>query len=119
MYNLPYSLETRFKLYLKVLPIIQESIVCLSFVFGILLIGLGSYKYLKNKKKSTIVTNKEWFDEDFITRMDNKLKTYIPETHASMTSQELEKYYDSLVTPINQDLTFDEFQHLREDDILE
>lgn len=72
-----------------------------------------------------MVTNKDWLDDDFLTRMDNKLKSYVPEKRASMTAYELKKYYDSLITSIDDDhdvnvddereeLTYDEFQHLKE-----
>lgn len=114
---MPHGLEMRFKLYLSILPIVEKSAIYLCFIFGVLLMILAFYKYLKLSKNNV---RKTWFDGDFGAITDNKFNTYLPEKRGKMTQQEFDKYYGSLVTPISQELiTYEDFQNSKEADILE
>ncbi|KAK5638443.1 hypothetical protein RI129_012738 [Pyrocoelia pectoralis] len=95
LFGLPDSLQSRFRLYLNVLPIVETVSMYASFVLGTFLIWLSCWQYLKKIKNMTR-TRKTWIDE-FVEEPDTIKR-------ASLTNRELETYYDSLVTPLNQDI---------------
>lgn len=86
----------------------------LGFIGGILCLILSSYKFAARRKEKQ--HSVPWVDEE-MAYIDRKLSNYIPEKRASMSSKELEVYISSLVTPLNQELSFQEFQEMKEDDV--
>lgn len=60
--------------------------------------------------------NGMWIEEEFSNvDIEKKLSKYLPEKRASMTAKDLEFYIDSLVAPLNQEISFEEFQEMKEE----
>lgn len=95
------------------MPIVEKIGMYLGFIGGALCLMLSSYKFAARRKERE---NIPWVDEE-MSYIDRKLSNYIPEKRTSMSSKELEVYISSLVTPLNQDLSFQEFQEMKEDDV--
>ncbi|CAH0548626.1 unnamed protein product [Brassicogethes aeneus] len=114
LYQLPTSLSVKFRMYLNVLPMVEECGMYLLFISGVFLI-LYSIKKLVTTSSSRNIFNSSWVEDDFVINMDKKISNYIPEKRASMTAKELEQYITSLVTPLNQEISFQEFLEMREE----
>lgn len=77
MYSLPDSMEQRFKLYLNILPAVEQTAMYLLFAAGIIFIVLTIYrltfrimfKSLNNKKQCNFVISDLWIDKEK-SRMD-------------------------------------------------
>ncbi|KAF2896791.1 hypothetical protein ILUMI_09386 [Ignelater luminosus] len=119
MQRLPESLANRFRLYLNVLPVFQTAMIYFSFIIGTILVIVAAYKYIRKIKTFGKVYKSAWSDEFVEEDINRKLSTYsyVPEKRASLSSKELEIYFSSLITPLNQDITFEEFQNLKEENI--
>lgn len=115
LYGLPSSLNLRFVLYIKILPVFEQAVMYISFIMGAFCLMFSTYKGVA-KRKTESTGNPHWIDEE-MAYIDRKLSNYIPEKRASLSSKELEVYISSLVTPLNQDLSFQEFQEMKEDDV--
>lgn len=114
MNGLPDSLALRFHLYLNVLPLLEQIAMYCCFIGGVICLVLAVYRCVVRRhleKNSKI----RWVDEE-MAYIDRKM-SYIPEKRSSMSQKELEVYMSSLVAPLNQNLTFEEFQELREDNV--
>lgn len=114
MYSLPDSLALRFKFYLNILPTFEDIIMYLFLISGVALVLVSFYRLYQMKSRIHVKNRigTQWLDEDF---NDKPLDFLRIENRKDMTSKELEVYYSSLITPINQDLSFQEFSELRED----
>lgn len=114
MYSLPSFLSARFNLYINVLPSVETGAICLLFIAGVFFIGLSLYRLYQMKNRWTVQNRvgTQWLDEDL---NDKNLEFLRVENRKDMTSKELEVYYSSLITPINQDLSFQEFNELKEE----
>ncbi|XP_030747481.1 scavenger receptor class B member 1-like isoform X2 [Sitophilus oryzae] len=101
MYKLPPKLNLRFKFYLEIIPTAQTCIMYASFVLGAVFLIYSVHKFTKSK---TVQRNNEmpWIEDELVMNIDRKLSSYIPEKRSSLTSKELEVYFNSLVTPLNQ-----------------
>ncbi|KAF5286498.1 hypothetical protein FQR65_LT12581 [Abscondita terminalis] len=120
LYNLPDGLQTRFQLYLNVLPVVETVSMYSSFVFGVILMTVAVYKYLQKVKTISRVCKPTWNDE--CTEEDPSRKfarsiSYNTMRRESMSDRELQSYYSSLMAPLNQDITRDESQNLKEVDL--
>lgn len=120
LYSLPERLANRFNMYLNILPFVQTAIIYLFFGFGILFILLSIYKYTK-PLRSKQTQNNLWLDDEedgkeINHNLESRLTSYIPKKRASMSSKELEVYFNSLVTPLNQDLSYRDLQMLKDED---
>lgn len=119
MYSLPDSLATRFNLYLNVLPTVETVAMYLSFISGLTFIGMSVYR-LYQMKTSWTTQNRIGLgsstDEENYSDKDKNLRHFLKvENKRNMSSKELEVYYSSLITPLNQDISFHELQQLKED----
>ncbi|KAK4878304.1 hypothetical protein RN001_010810 [Aquatica leii] len=120
LYNLPDHLQTHFKMYLNVLPVVEVASMYSSFVLGGILLIVAIYKYLQKVKKVSQICKPTWNDdctEEDATRKFTRSLSYNTMRRESLTDKELKNYYSSLVTPLNQDITWEEFQSLKEDDV--
>lgn len=119
MQKLPDSLSNRFRLYLNVVPKLEVAGMYSSFVIGVMLVIIAAYKYTRRIRTFGKVYQTSWIDELVDEDVNKKLSTfsYVPEKRASLSSKELEIYFSSLVRPLNQDITFEEFQSLKEEDV--
>lgn len=114
MNGLPDSLALRFHLYLNILPLLQTTLMYFCFIMGVVCLVLAIYRCMKRKNLDE--TTNRCIDDEEMAYIDRKL-SYTPEKRASMTSKELEVYMSSLVIPLNQDMSFQEFQELKEDNV--
>lgn len=103
LYTLPEMLAARFRLYLNVLPLVEGGIMYFFFAVGSCFLLFSLYKFLTSKSKRNFY-NTQWIEDDFLN-IEKKLSNYKPKKRASMNAKELEVYFSSLVTPLNQDLT--------------
>lgn len=151
LYTLPTTLATRFHLYLNILPTAVTSIMYVMSSLGAIFMLVAIYKQIKlcrpnnqnnNKPNKTILANHKdiaWVEgedspltidsqchNDSDSAVNDRLQSYeLPTKRGSMTKQELKGYFDSLVAPMNQNLSGDDsspYQSLtytmRESDIL-
>lgn len=110
MNGLPDSLALRFHLYLNVLPLLETVAMYGCFIVGVICLTLAIYRCVMRRN-----TNVRCMDEE-MAYIDRKF-SYVPETRSSMTSKELEVYMNSLVIPLNQEMSFQEFQEMKEDNV--
>lgn len=116
MNGLPDSLALRFHLYLNVLPHLETVAMYCCFIVGIVCIALAIYRSMKRRNLMLEKpSNVRYMDEE-MAYIDRKL-SYTPEKRASITSKELEVYMSSLVIPLNPEMSFQEFQELKEDNV--
>lgn len=110
---MPTGLVLRFYFYINLLPVVEQVFLYSSFALAFLCLALAVYKCLAKK-----TTEKEvrWIDEE-MAYIDRKLSSYVPEKRSSLSTKELEVYMSSLVTPLNQELTFHEFQQMKEEEV--
>lgn len=114
MYSLPETLATKFRFYLNVLPTAEQGSMYMFFASGALLLLYSVVKFVNFSKKPQNFYNSPYLEEEF-GHKQRKLDCYLPEKRASMTKQELEDYFSSLVTPLNQEISFLEFQEMKEE----
>ncbi|XP_049824965.1 scavenger receptor class B member 1 isoform X2 [Aethina tumida] len=114
MYSLPETLATKFRFYLNVLPTAEQGSMYMFFASGALLLLYSVIKFVNSSKKPQNFYNCPYLEEEF-GHKQMKLDCYLPEKRASMTKQELEDYFSSLVTPLNQEISFLEFQEMKEE----
>ena len=107
MYGLPAGLNLRFRLYLQILPIGQTCLMYASFILGTIILLLSIRKFVA-ARRDRFTTSSPWIQDDLVLNIDRKLSSYIPEKRSSITSKELEVYYNSLIAPINQTLDGEE-----------
>lgn len=114
MNGLPDGLALRFHLYLNILPVLEQIAMYACFVAGVVCLPLAVYRCAVRRREKG---NKQvrFMDEE-MAYIDRKL-SYIPEKRGSMSSKEFEVYVSSLVTPLNQEISFQEFQDMKEDDV--
>lgn len=114
MDGLPDWLALRFHLYLNVLPLLETIAMYCCFVVGVVCLALAVYRCVarRNLEKNA---KAHWMDEE-MAYIDRKL-SYVPERRSSMSQKELEVYMTSLVAPLNQEITFQEFQEMKEDNV--
>lgn len=115
MNGLPDSLALRFHLYLNVLPLLEQVAMYCCFTIGIICLTLAIYRCFTRQNSNEKQPNIRYIDEE-MAYIDRKL-SYTPEKRCSMTSKELEVYMSSLVIPLNQEMSFQEFQELKEDNV--
>lgn len=126
MKELPEKVNDRFKLYLVVLPVVEQAIMYLSFLSGVILILYVTYKILYTNRSAIASGHKiskghynkqHWLDQNLANKdVENRLNDYIKvEKRHSMTSKELEVYYNGLITPLNQEITDEEFRNMKEE----
>lgn len=115
MNGLPDSLALRFHLYLNVLPHLENVAMYCCFIVGVICIALAIYRSVMRRNLIEKTSDARYMDEE-MAYIDRKL-SYTPEKRASMTSKELEVYMSSLVIPLNQEMSFQEFQELKEDNV--
>ncbi|XP_063922321.1 scavenger receptor class B member 1-like isoform X5 [Zophobas morio] len=106
LYSLPDMLAARFRLYLNTLPGVEQAITYFFFVMGAAFLATSVYKFLTSKTDRSY--NTRWIEDDLVLNIEKKLSSYKPEKRASMTAKELEVYFSSLVTPLNQELCPDD-----------
>ena len=103
MYGLPSNLKLRFKMYLQILPTAQTCLMYALFLSSVIFL-IYSIRRCLSSKKIQVHTRSPWIEDDLVLNIDRKLSSYIPEKNATLTSRELEVYFDSLVAPLNQAL---------------
>lgn len=116
MYSLPDFLAARMKLYLNVMPTVETVAMYSLLILGTLFIGLSISRLFKMKshwtKQNRIGTT--WLDEE-VRCETNRRSSKFAERRESVKSKELEVYYNSLITPLNEDMTFQDFLELKEE----
>lgn len=116
MEGLPDYLSTRFQLYINILPKTTEILQYFFVVSGFCALFYSIYKFIVSRRNKRVF-NSPWIEDDVILNIERKLSNYIPEKRSSLTPKELEGYIDSLVTPLNQDISFHEFISMKEEDV--
>lgn len=119
LYSLPGPLVERFQLYLNVLPLVQSVGMYFSFTVAVLFIALAFYKYAQKVRKLQRIYRTTWLDDDVEGDINRKLSafSYVPDKRTSLSTKELEVYFSSLIRPLNQDISFQEFQDMNDNDI--
>jgi hypothetical protein len=103
LYSLPDMLAARFRLYLNVLPLAEQGIMYFFLGVGGVFLAVSLYKFVTSKSNRDAY-NTRWIEDDFVLNIERKLSNYRPERKGSMNSKELEVYFSSLVTPLNQEI---------------
>lgn len=111
MYSLPDILAARFRLYINVLKYVERSIMYILFGFGCGSLLFALYKCITSKASRTVYSAC-WIEDDLT---EDKEKQYKPEKRSSMTAKELEVYFSSLVTPLNQEIEYDELSDIKDE----
>lgn len=112
-------MRIKFQFYINIGPITEEVLKYLSFILGTFCLAYAMYKFIKSRYNTTTnsYNNSVWIEDEFTAQTDieKKLCKYIPEKRASMNARELEVYINSLVTPLNQEISFQEFVEMKEE----
>lgn len=73
------------------------------FTIGVIFLAISLRKFTKSSKK--LSSNVKWLGEnDGMSSMERKLSAYVPESRRRMSDKEMDMYFTSLVTPLNQAL---------------
>ncbi|KAI4454900.1 scavenger receptor class b type-1 sr-b1 [Holotrichia oblita] len=103
LYTLPADLASRFHMYLNILPLVVQAIMYILFTIGVIFLAISLRKFTKSSKKLT--SNVKWLGEnEAMSSMERKLSVYIPESRRRMSEKDVDMYFTSLVTPLNQTL---------------
>ncbi|KAG7295692.1 hypothetical protein JYU34_021976 [Plutella xylostella] len=109
MYSLPESMETRFKLYLNILPVVEQACMYIFFILGVFFILLTVYRlafnvmfksFDKSKKQRNIIIGTDlWFEkENNAKHKSEKDEIYtpceIPLGDDSESDENLQLHYD-------------------------
>ncbi|XP_049883746.1 scavenger receptor class B member 1-like isoform X2 [Pectinophora gossypiella] len=108
MYSLPPSMESRFKLYLNILPIVEQVAMYLLFVAGAVLILLTVYrltfkimfKTFDSKKQRNFVIGDLWIDRE---KNANKDGVYSPCEIPLSETEDSDQLYDNERPPLFDD----------------
>lgn len=96
MDKLPDFLETRFRMYLNVLPVVEKCFMVICLAGGVLFFLLSLYKFIIVSKTRSQHQD-SWIEDELVYNMDRKLGSYIPARSSNLTAKELEVYIDSMV----------------------
>ncbi|XP_031330947.1 scavenger receptor class B member 1-like isoform X1 [Photinus pyralis] len=106
LYGLPDTLQSRFRLYLNVAPVVEVATMYVSFVLGTLLLSFACWQYTK-KIRTMTRPKTTWIDEYVEEDVIGNGRVYNALTRASLSDKELKTYYGSLITPLNQQIDGD------------
>ena len=101
MYELPQSMNTKFRLYLNILPIAQDVAIYSLFVGGAILLLCSIGKILLYQPKGT-TSNSQWCEAE----MQRQRLSFLNEKEPTIKMKEMDVYYNSLLSPQNEDATF-------------
>ncbi|XP_066602738.1 scavenger receptor class B member 1-like isoform X2 [Prorops nasuta] len=113
MHELPESMNNRFLLYLNVLPIVQEVIMYVLFLFGATFLVWSVAKILLHQPKGSTSPG-QWFEAE----MQRKRLSFLNERRASVKTKELDTYYNSLLSPTEEEqrsMPLEELPYLKEE----
>ncbi|XP_057659106.1 scavenger receptor class B member 1-like isoform X1 [Diorhabda carinulata] len=96
MNKLPDFLETRFRMYLNVLPLVEKCFMIIFLAGGVLFFLVSLYKFVR-VSRSRFRHQEPWIEDELVYNIDRKLSSYIPARSSSLTAKELEVYIDSMV----------------------
>ncbi|KAI4492425.1 hypothetical protein M0804_002216 [Polistes exclamans] len=92
MYELPSNRNALFYIYLNVLPVLQEVVIYLLFIFGTIFLIWSVVKILLYRPKESTI-NGEWFEEE----MQRKRLQFLNDRSSFTKSKEAESYYNTLL----------------------
>ncbi|XP_074039819.1 scavenger receptor class B member 1 isoform X2 [Leptinotarsa decemlineata] len=96
MDKLPDNLSTRFRLYLNVLPLMEEYLVYALFIGGAIFIIVSIYKIFQ-LRHSDFSFEDPWIEDEIVHNIDRKLSSYIPEKRRSLADKEIEVYIENMI----------------------
>ncbi|XP_014600667.1 PREDICTED: scavenger receptor class B member 1-like isoform X2 [Polistes canadensis] len=92
MYELPSNRNALFYIYLNVLPVLQEVVIYLLFIFGTIFLIWSVVKILLYRPKESTI-NGEWFEEE----MQRKRLQFLNDRSSFTKTKEAESYYNTLL----------------------
>ncbi|XP_015173130.1 PREDICTED: scavenger receptor class B member 1 isoform X2 [Polistes dominula] len=92
MYELPSKRNVLFYIYLNVLPILQEVVIYLLFIFGTIFLIWSVVKILLYRPKES-TGNGEWFEEE----MQRKRLQFLNDRSSFTKTKETESHYNTLL----------------------